>query len=119
MQDSAAAMRYRGTWTRYRTSSAFGGTTRFATSRTASARVSVTGRTIAIIAPRGPSRGSFGLYVNGRYVKKVSLYASTASARNIVATLAYSSSAVRTVELRVLGTARHPRVDLDAVIVLR
>jgi hypothetical protein len=119
ISENSRAVAYRGTWNRYSVTSAIGGGTRYATARGASARVTVTRRVAAIIAPKGPTRGSAAVYVNGVYRATISLYAKTSTARNVVYVASFATSATRTVELRVLGTAGHPRVDIDGVVVLR
>jgi hypothetical protein len=55
------------------------------------------------------------VYVNGVLAKTVSLYAATSTARTVVYSRTWSSTATRTIIIKVVGTARHPRVDLDAI----
>jgi subtilisin family serine protease len=118
-QESAPQVRYRGSWHQRRIVSASRGRTRFATRRGASVTFRFTGRAFAAIAPRGPTRGSARLYVDGVYVSTISLHRSTAAARVVVAARSWSVSGSHTVKLVVVGTARHPRVDIDAFAVLR
>jgi hypothetical protein len=52
-------------------------------------------------------------------VTTLELYRSAYQYRSIAWQKTWSVSGTRTVKLVVVGTARRPRVDLDAVIVLR
>jgi hypothetical protein len=91
----------------------WGGADRFATARGATATIRLTGRSFAWVASRGPSRGTARVYVNGVLAKTVNLHASTVSKRRVVFATSWSTSATRTITIRVMGTAGHPRVDLD------
>ena len=81
--------------------------------------MSFTGRSINVIAPRGPTRGSFSVYLDGAYVQTVSLRSSSTSSRIVVFAAAWSANAAHTLKVVVAGTAGHPRVDLDAFAVVR
>ncbi|MEP6639637.1 MAG: S8 family peptidase [Chloroflexota bacterium] len=118
-EESSAKVSYSGRWSRYHTASASGGRTRYATRRGAAVTFRFTGRAFAVIAPRGPTRGSARLYVDGRYVSTVSLYRSSSAPRVMVAGRSWSSSAGHTVRLVLVGTAHHPRFDIDAFAILR
>jgi CHRD domain len=116
-QDSAASVRYRGTWQRKLTTSASGGSLRYATARGATARLTFAGRSIAWVAPRGLSRGSARVYLDGAYFTTVSLHGAAAN-REVVFSKRFSGLATHTIEVRVVGTAGHPRVDVDAFLYL-
>ena len=90
---------------RDRYASAAGPTATFRTARRASAG----------LATIGPTRGSARVYVNGVLVKTVSLHATTTASRRLVFRITWSAAASRTIVIRVVGTAGHPRVDLARV----
>ena len=117
-QETSWRASYRGTWRGLTTSSASGGHERYATRRGASVTFRFTGRAFAIVAPKGASRGSANLYVDGAYISTVSLHRSSWTPRIVVAARSWSSSAAHTVRLVVVGTAGHPRVDVDAFLVI-
>ena len=75
-QETSSKVTFSASWRRYSTSSASGGHTRYATRRGASVTFRFTGRAVALIAPKGPTRGSAKLYVDGVYVSTISLYRS-------------------------------------------
>jgi subtilisin family serine protease len=118
-QDGSSKVTYSASWRGYSTSSASGGHTRYATRRGATAMFRFTGRAFALIAPKGPTRGSAKLYVDGVYVATVSLYRSSSAPRIVVAARSWSTSGAHKVKLVLVGTARHPRFDIDAFAILK
>jgi hypothetical protein len=118
-QESSTTMTWGGTWNRWSNQWVSGGATRYATRAGAWAKVSFTGRSVALVVPKGPDRGTARIYVDGAYVGSVSLYASAFQARRIVWSRGWASSGTHTVSVVVAGTAGHPRVDVDAFAVLR
>ena len=77
----------------------------------------VTGRSIALVTTKAPTRGTVKVYVNGTYVATVDLYATTTKYRALAWQKTWSTSGTRTVKLVVVGTSGRPRVDLDAFAV--
>ena len=118
-QESSSAVTYSGTWGRLRTVSASSGQTRYATRGGASVTFRFTGRAFALIAPKGPTRGSAKLYVDGVYVSTVSLFRSVWVPRIVVAARSWPVSGSHTARLVVTGTPGHSRFDVDAFAVLR
>jgi spore germination protein YaaH len=119
VQQTSTAIAYRGTW---RTSSATpfsGGSVRFAAAAGASASYTFTGRAIGFVTTTGPTRGAVKLYVDGAYVTTLNLYAATWTTRAIAYSKRWSASATHTLKLVVVGTVGRPRVDLDALAVIR
>jgi hypothetical protein len=118
-QESSAAVRYRGTWLRFSSSSASGGRTRYTSGRGNWARLTFTGTGVAFVAPKNRSRGSARIYVDGVLVKTVSLYSSVARSRQVIYQKSGLAYGTHTMKVLVLGTRGHPRVDLDAFVILR
>jgi subtilisin family serine protease len=118
-QETSSKVTWHGTWHRFVTASSSGGASRYTTSAGASVSFAFTGRAFAIVAPKGSSRGSARLYVDGRYVATVNLHRSSWTPRIVVAARSWSSSGAHTVRLVALGTRGHPRVDIDAFLVMR
>lgn len=117
--DATSLAHYGSGWSRPTSSSALGGRWHTATRAGASMTMSFTGRSINVIAPRGPTRGSFSVYLDGTYVQTISLRSSSTSSRIVVFAAAWSANAAHTLKVVVAGTAGHPRVDLDGFAVLR
>jgi alpha-tubulin suppressor-like RCC1 family protein len=119
VQSSSSAVRYAGRW-RTGTGVAYsGGSTRFAKVAGASATYTFTGRSVGLVTTLGPTRGKVRIYVNGSYSTTVDLHAPTTQYRVVAWQRTWSSTATRTVRLVVAGTPGHPRVDLDAFVVLK
>jgi hypothetical protein len=113
-QQTGTGVTYSGTWTSRSSSSASGGSTRYATKAGAWVQFSFTGRAVAVIAPKGASRGSVKAYVDGTYVGTVSAYRSSSQSRMVLFAQNWSSSGSHKVKLILTGTAGHPRFDIDA-----
>ena len=62
--------------------------------------------------------GSVKVYVDGVYRGAVSLNASSTAWRQVVYVRGFSSSGTHTIKLVCAGTAGHPKIDLDAFVVL-
>jgi hypothetical protein len=116
-QESSARISWSGSWHTASGTSYWGGHERYATGAAAKASLTFTGRNVAWVGSVGPTRGWARVYVNGVYVKSISLYAASAASRRVLFTRSWSSSATRTITIRVSGTTGHPRVDLDAFVV--
>jgi subtilisin family serine protease len=118
-QENSASIIYRGTWIRSYVSGASGSYTKYASRSTASATFRFTGRSIGLVMPKSRSRGSFRVYVDGAYVKTISLYSTTTKARQVVFSRTWAANGTHTVKMVPVGTAGHPRVDIDALVLLR
>lgn len=77
------------------------------------------GRAVALVAPRGASRGSVRVYVDGVYDSTVNLHRAKAQSQVVVFSRSWSAKAPHTVKLVVVGTAGHARVDVDGFVVIR
>ena len=111
---------YTTEWGSSSASSYSGGSTKY--SSTAGKSATFTGtraRSIAIVATKATTRGSFKVYVDGVYKATVSTYATTTRYRQIVYQFAWSTPGTHKVKVVISGTSGHPRVDLDAFVVLR
>jgi hypothetical protein len=118
-QDSHSAIRYSDSWTKSSSTAYWGGSTRRSSTTSASATFTFTGRSVAWVAPKGPTRGSARIYINGSYVESISLYSATAAPTQVVGVWKWSSVATRSISVRVRGTSGHPRVDVDGFAVIR
>jgi subtilisin family serine protease len=118
-QENSATITYRGTWTRWFLSGASGSYTKYATRTTSSATFKFTGRSVGLVAPKSRSRGSFKVYVDNLYIKTISLYSTTTMARQVLFIRNWTTNGVHTVKVVPVGTAGHPRVDIDAFVILK
>ncbi len=118
-EENSSAVTYGGSWKVLKTPAASGGQQRYASASGASITFHFTGRAFAVISPKGPTRGSAKLYVDGKYVSTVNLNRSSWVPMIVVAARSWSVSGAHTVKLVVSATADHPRFDVDAFAVLR
>jgi hypothetical protein len=116
-QENDGRIHHTGTWTRAASSTASGGHVGYATRAGASATLSFMGLGFAWVAPVGPTRGSARVYVDDVYRKTVSLYRSAVHTRVTVFSATWTTPGTHSIRIVVLGTAGHPRVDVDALIV--
>jgi hypothetical protein len=114
--EASSRIHYSGTWRTATSSVYWGGAAKYASAAGAKASFTSTGRTIAWVARRGPTRGKAEVFVNGTKVATVDLYASSYQNQRVVWSKSWSSAATRTVTIRVVGTSGRPRVDLDAIV---
>lgn len=118
-QESATGWTWSSGWTRSALSGASGGFVRWATKAGATATTSITGRAMAIVAPRSTTGGWAEVWVDRAKVATIKLDAAPTGPRRIVFTRTWTRVSTHTILIKVLGTAGHPRVDLDALVVLR
>jgi hypothetical protein len=118
-QNTSASVRYAGSWALSTSTLFYGGNARAASHKGNATALTFTGRSVAWVSLLAASRGSAHVYVDGHLISTVNLYSLTTSARRIVFSRTWSTSGTHTIRVVVLGTAGHPRVDLDAFVVLR
>ena len=115
--ESSTRVRYSGSWSTSTSSVYWGGTARASSQAGAKATLTFTGKSVEFVSRRGPARGKAHIYVNGVLKATVDLYASAYQSQRVVWTASWSSSATRTITVRVAGTSARPRVDVDAFVV--
>ena len=119
IQDNAAAIHYTGAWVGSHASAASGTHLRSTTVRGASARTTFTGRAVAWVAPRGPTRGSAKIYVDGVYIRTLSLHAAVSVSRRVVFSRAWATAGSHTIRIVCQATDGHRRIDIDTIVVLQ
>lgn len=117
-QQTSAGITYTGSWTTQTTSSASGGSTRYSTGYGATATFRFTGSNVGWVSGKGPTRGSAKIYVDGVYVKTISLYATTNTSRNVVFSRNWGAVGSHALAIVVVATPGHARVDVDAFVKL-
>jgi len=119
VQESSAAVQRSAGWTGYASSYALGGKSTSATRAGTSMRYTFTGAGIALVGPKGSTRGRAEVWLDGVLVGTVNEYTKTSGSRWLLHAVAVDPARPHTIEVRVLGTAGHPRFDVDAFLVLR
>jgi GH25 family lysozyme M1 (1,4-beta-N-acetylmuramidase) len=116
IQQTSSSATWSGTWHSASSSSASGGSVKYATSAGAGVTFRFTGSSIGWVAAKGPTRGSAKVYVDGVYALTVNLYSSTSTSRVLAFARNFGANGTHTLRIVVNGTAGHPRVDVDAFV---
>ena len=95
---------------------AAGGSVAFSRVAGARATFAFSGYAVSWVAARGPHLGSADVYVDGQLARHIDLHATTPQARLIAFARRWADNGMHTIEVVNLGTAGHPRVDVDAFI---
>ncbi len=119
VQDTSSTITRSGTWRRSERSIWSGGTALYSRAKGASVSRTFTGRGIAFVAATGPGRGRAAIWIDGTRVGSVGLYAKTLTSRRVLFTKTWASAGPHMIKIVVAGTDGHPRVDLDAFVVIR
>jgi len=117
--DRSKAVSYSGSWGKVSSSSATSGTLMSTTRNGAVARYTFTGKGIAVVMPKSSSRAWVEIRIDGTSVGTFSLYASSAKARRIIYSKAWSTSGTHTVQLRTATSSTRKLTSLDAFVVTR
>ncbi|HEY4752269.1 MAG TPA: S8 family serine peptidase [Candidatus Limnocylindrales bacterium] len=119
VQDTSSSITRRGRWSRTSSSTASGGTVMYSRQAGASYTYSFRGRGIAIVAPRGPGRATFDVWIDGVRVAAVNQYAAKYTARLVLFATQGLASRVHTLRVVARSVPTRQRIDLDALIVLQ
>jgi len=118
VQETSKALTFAaGTWSRAASKWSDDGAARTTRTTGAIARFTFSGTALGWVAAVSSLRGAAGVYIDGVSAGTVNTYRSTSAARQVVFSRSWSTSAKRTLEIRVAGTPGHPRVDVDAFVV--
>ena len=101
--DSDQAIVYSSSWTTVSDTTALGGSLHRAGVAGSGTRYTFTGRSVAWIASMGPGMGSADIYLDGAYVRRVSLAATSPRAARVVFERSWASAATHTVQIRPVG----------------
>jgi hypothetical protein len=115
--ENSSRITYGGRWTRAEHASYRGDTVRQAKRKNQVATFRFTGRQVAWNGPKGPTRGEARVYVDGRYVKTVDLYARRFDPRDRIFTKSFGRSGAHRLTIKVMGTPGHPVVAIDEFLV--
>ena len=113
----SSAVRYTGRWSASISTAYWGGKAKASSSAGAKATFTFTGRSVALVSRLAPGRGKAEIWVGSTKVATIDLNAATYSNQRIVWSKAWSTSAKRTVTIKVLGTSGRPRIDIDGFVV--
>jgi hypothetical protein len=114
-----AILSYSGTWYLASAPTYIGGKAKYATAAGASATASINGSKVGWLGRTGPTSGTARVYVDGVLKASINLYAPTTGIRKLLFTYSWSAVGNHKLKIVVNGTAGHPRVTIDQILVLR
>ena len=117
-QDTSRTITRSGSWSRFTGGSLSGGSARRSGTKGQWFSRAFTGRAIAWVAILGATRGKAQVFIDGQLSTTVDLHQGSTHYRRIAFTKSWATSAAHTIRVVVVGTAGHPRVDLDALAIL-
>ena len=117
LQESDRAITYGGSWKTASSPGAFGGKVRRSFVKGATVTVTFTGRELAWVSPTSRAYGTARVSADGHKLRGVSLYRAAAP-RRIVHVWTWTKDAPHRVSITVDGSNGHPRVDVDAFVVV-
>ncbi len=115
--EHSGAIRYRGGWATAGHAGYRGGHAAWARSAGASATFSFTGSSVSWVGPKGPTRGTALVILDGSAVVRVSMWRSTFLARTVLFKRSFHANGRHTLTIKVLSTPGHPVVAIDGFIV--
>jgi hypothetical protein len=110
---------YSGTWYYATAISYIGHHSKYATAAGASATATIIGNRVGWLGRKGPTSGTARVYVDGVLKATINMYAATTQIRQLLFTYSWSAIGTHKLKIVVNGTAGHPRVTLDQILVLR
>ena len=116
-ETASTALTYAGTWSLSTSTAYSAGHSKNSATALDSASYAFTGQGIAWVSSKSVVRGGARVYIDGLLVQSVSLYARRPTTRQVVFATRFAVNGVHTIRIVVIGTAGHPRVDLDAFVV--
>ncbi len=119
VQNTSTAIGYHGTWTTSSYTSYSGGSVKYATAAGAYATYTFTGRSVAFVTTRAASRGQAKIYLDGVLITTVDCYAASSTFRWVAFSQTWASAGTHRITIKVVGTIGRPRVDLDAIEVVK
>jgi len=119
VQDTSRGIARTGSWHREANRFASGGTLLYSNSTLASYTLRFSGRGIAIVAPLGPKRGVFDVFVDGALAGTVDESAGGYMARRVLFAKTGLAAGAHTLRVVARVTPGRQRIELDALLVLR
>lgn len=117
-QQSASAIKYSTGWTKQTLSGANGGSVEYATVAGKTATFTFTGVQVAWMSTQGPTRGSATVKLDSGTASTINTNTTSPHTAEIVDVATAAVNTSHKLVITVLGTSGHPRIDVDAFVVL-
>jgi hypothetical protein len=109
--DGSPQIGYRGGWSTARFGSYSGDTVRYATRSGARASVTLSGKSVSWIGPKGPTRGRAKVYIDGKLARIVNLRAGAFDARSVLFTKGWARAGTHRLTIVVTGNRGPVAID--------
>jgi hypothetical protein len=119
VDDRSAAISRTPSWTRTSSASAWHRTVTGSKLAGGALTMVFTGHGIALVGPRNPQRGSARIYIDGVYIRTVSMKSSAWLSRQVAFTRYFAAGGRHTITIRIVGGGKYPLFRLDSFIVTR
>ncbi len=119
VSDRSTAITRTGVWTRSEVSDATNAVRSTSTRAGSTARMTFSGRGIAVVMPRSSVRGKVYIYLDGARVATVDTKASHSQPRAIAWSTRWSAVGTHRISVYVLGTSGRPTISVDGFIVTK
>ena len=117
VDDRSTAVGHSAAWLRATRTTAWRTTVTGTTRARAGIWTTFTGHAVAVVGPRSLSHGSAKVYVDGVYVKTISMRTRSSTSRVVVFTRYFAAGGRHRIELVAVGTGPHPLFRLDAFVI--
>jgi len=117
-QQNASQITYSAGWTKQTLSGANGGSVEYATAAGKTATFTFTGVQVAWMSTQGPTRGSATVKLDSGTASTINTDTTSPHTAEIVDVATAAANASHKLVITVLGTSGHPRIDVDAFVVL-
>jgi hypothetical protein len=117
-QQSVSNIKYSTGWTKQTLSGANGGSVEYATAAGQTATFTFTGIQVAWMSTQGPTRGSATVKLDSGTASTINTNTTSPHTAEIVDVATAAANASHKLVITVLGTSGHPRIDVDAFVVL-
>ncbi|MFL5641372.1 MAG: hypothetical protein ACJ771_03425, partial [Chloroflexota bacterium] len=108
-----------GLWKPATSAGAFKTTETGSTRSTATIRMTFTGHSVALVGPKTPRRGKAQVFIDGVYVKTISMKSSTSLSRRVVFGQFFPAGGTHTISVVPTGTGDYRLFRVDAIVVGR
>ncbi len=115
--EGSPAIAYSAAWRSASYRAYAGGAVRYATKAGAKATFAFNGSRVTWYGPVGPTRGQARVYLDGTLARTVDLHRSSFVARSAVFSQTWAKAGKHTLVIEVVGTAGHPYVAIDELVV--
>jgi len=118
ISDASSSITWQGPWSSIALRAYLGGTGHSTGAAGATATLRFSGTSVAWVGPMGPTRGKSQVFIDGRLVSTVDLWAGSFHPRRIVFTASVRSG-THTLVIKALGTAGRSTVNIDSIYVIQ